>query len=202
MKTLNRIVAILVASWLAGIGSATASETLPQLARRSAPKPVLIERMRELLPEPFEQVVAGADLIVHGTAMPVRTYLSEDENSLFTDYLISPLRVMFQKSPTVSAIPGVAKPIIVKRWGGKTVINGVDVSETDRDAPAFDAGIELVLCLALDVKDGTYHMVSDVSGTFAVKNGTIVPLVNDAKFDRFKGTTIEQLAAEVQLLRK
>src|SRR4051812_14240016 len=63
--------------------------TLPQMARLNAPKPVYVQRSRELMPVALDDIVATADLIVHGTVAPTSTYLSDDQKDMYTDYEVT-----------------------------------------------------------------------------------------------------------------
>ena len=50
---------------------------------------MFVERTREVVPTTLEAVIPSADLIVYGRVAPVRTYLSDDQRELFTDYLFN-----------------------------------------------------------------------------------------------------------------
>jgi hypothetical protein len=187
---------------LSAIATAQADQlTLPQMARRSAPRPVYIERGRELVPVALEEIVATADLIVHGTVAPVSAYLSDDEKELYTDYAVTPLRVILQRGAVTSQAPELPRPIIVKHWGGHTVIEGVDVSLVDTDLPPFANGAEVVLVLKSHM-DGKYRISKEVAGVLGVSAGRIATPVSLAlRAERFTGLTIAQFESEVRRLR-
>lgn len=199
-KTVGAIVGIIGS---VGCVVSAARLTLPELAKLNAPNPVLIERMRELLPEPFDQIVKGADVIVRGTVTPVRTYLSEDQYEVYTDYQLTPVHVVFQKASVGTAAPGIiSEPITIARWGGTLTIDGVQVTLSDRDAPSFEATADMVVFLAYDGLRRRYRLVSEVAGAFRSQNGVIEPLVKHERYQRFRGMTFERFETEVRRSRQ
>jgi hypothetical protein len=175
--------------------------TLPQMARLNAPKPVYVQRSRELVPVALDDIVATADLIVHGTVAPISTYLSDDQKEMYTDYQVTPLRVILQRGVATSPVPGVSQPVIVKRWGGHSVIDGVDVSLEDTDLRPFEKGVELILILAAH-KDGKYRISGDVAGVLGVSAGRIATSISHVlRAERYAGITVAQLESEVRRLR-
>jgi hypothetical protein len=165
--------------------------TLPEIARLRAPGPVFSERINESVPSRFEPLVA---------------VLSKDQQSLFTEYLVSPIRVIFQKTPQSGRVPGLPAPIIVTRWGGSTVIEGVHVTVRDREAPSLDETPEFVLYLAADdATKGMYHFVNQLIGAMGVLNGRVQLVAKDdlhANDDGFKqiraGVTVDELESMVR----
>lgn len=184
-----------------------ASETLVELARRTRPNPVLIERMRELVPAQFEPMVSKADLIVYGTVKRLNTYLSEDQRQLFTDYVVTPVRVMFQKTAPRANTPGTAQPIVFTVWGGRTSIEGVEVILRDKNAPSFDTASQFVLYLIEnETRRGTFRLAEDVTGVVGVAGGRIQLLSKDdaygSTFRRLEGSTVDQLDVEIRRLKQ
>jgi hypothetical protein len=100
-----------------------------------------------------------------------------------------------------SQAPGLSRPVIVKHWGGHTVIDGVDVSLVDTDLPPFDNGAELILLLESH-KDGKYRISQDVAGALGVEAGRIATSVSHAlRAKRYTGLTVAQFESEVRRLR-
>jgi hypothetical protein len=204
MTTVELMAAVCASCLLATVAISGANETLVELARRNAPDPVIIERTYEIVPTPFERIAQGASLIVHGTIMPIRTYFSDDQMSIYTDYLVTPLRVIFESSVSQgTATPGVPQPIVMTRWGGTMTIEGVQVILNDRHAQPLESTPELVLAL-VKTQNGKYQLVSDLTGTFGVRNGSIELLGFDTQFDihaRFMGMGIGQFESEMKRLK-
>jgi len=176
--------------------------TLPELAKLRAPGPVNRSRTREFVPPSFEEIVAKADLIVHGRAVAIKTYLSNDQMHLYTDYVITPIRVMLQGSIVPGSVPGTPAQIVVKQFGGETTINGVRVSDQDDELPPFQNGAELILVLAFDKAEGKYRLVTDATGAFLVNGNQIAPLARPPiKYERFADMNLVQFTLEVSRLR-
>jgi hypothetical protein len=69
-------------------------ETLLEIARRSAPNPVYQSRSSELVLAEMDTAISEVVRIFYGIVERRTTYLSTDKKSLYTDYIIRPLRVM------------------------------------------------------------------------------------------------------------
>lgn len=196
---------LVLAAVVSSPGILAAKETLIELAKRLAPTPIFIEKQRELIPSSLESTVAGADLIVHGTVTRANTYLSTDQYELFTDYVITPIRFIFQRSVMPTQRPGLPEPIVVTLWGGRTTLEGVDVTLQDKDAPRLETGAEVVLCLRAD-PSGRYRLVSDITGAIGVIANRLVFLNNEHAYDdaflELKGASVDQLDRRVQRLKQ
>ena len=169
-KMLRHIGMVAVALFTA-IPASSDQLTLPQEARLKAPNPVMVARSCEKVPLTLEQIVRPADLVLYGTVNLIRTYLSEDQRELYSDYEVTPLRVMIQKVAVSTSTPGQARPIIVKQWGGHTTIDGVFVSVEDDDLRPMSSGAEVILVLTLQ-KDRKYG-IDSYAGKLDVSNGRI-----------------------------
>lgn len=177
--------------------------TLPELAIRVAPDPVILGRIREMVTPSLRKMAQGADLIVHGSVGPGKTYLSADLRDLYTDYLVTPRRGLARRTPQASSAPAATAPIIVKRWGGQIVLNGVSVTQDDYDLRQFQSGDELLLLLMYDRTDGKYQLVGEVSGAFSVSNGRVVQLLRNRPIAEYvRDATIAQFESEVLRFRQ
>src|SRR6476646_3042999 len=126
--------------------------TLRELARRWAPAPLLETRQRELVPYPLEEIIPKADLVIHGRVKAAQSYLSGDEQAVYTDYVMTPIRVLYEPRSQARQPRG-ARTVTVKRWGGQITLEGVSVTLEDRDLAQFQIGDELFLVLASDKSD-------------------------------------------------
>ena len=174
--------------------------TLPEIVLRVAPQPVHRGRIRELVPLSLEQMVPTADLIVHGIVELRSTYLSVDQTELYTDYWVNPRRVFAQRSVATTSAPGAAPPIVLKRWGGKTLLDGVSVTVEDHDLRDFRSGEELLLVLIYDNADGKYRIAGDISGAFAVAGRRILPLVQHPIAERVRNLSLDEFDTRVRQL--
>jgi hypothetical protein len=123
----------------------------------------------------LENVVRGADLIVESIVNGSVSYLTADERDIYTDYDLTIVQVLFQRQMITTTRPGVAVPIIVKRYGGRVVIDGltieVDAIRNDTRV-ALKPGEHAYLFAKLDAKDSkwrlTPHDVFPIIGTDVV----------------------------------
>ena len=185
-----------------GLPLLSAAQTLRDTARGSAPGPVFIHTGCECPEITLDALTSGADIVVQGTVKPLKTYLSSDERDLFTDYLITPTRIVLQRTAPTSAAPGPAPSIVLTRWGGTAVIDGVQVTAARSDVPPLNAGGEYILFLQLDKeRGGTFRDVSAWAGTWGVTGGIVQllePGTYGETFRRVRGIAVNQLEAELR----
>jgi hypothetical protein len=88
-------------------------------------------------------------------------------------------------------------PIIVKLFGGRTVIDGVQVTDEDHDMIPLTAGEDVILILVYNKKDGKYELPG-IAGAFSIQQGTLIPLLKAApEYERFRGMGVAQFEAEI-----
>jgi hypothetical protein len=194
------VFAVLAFPLVVGAQDIDTRPTIPNAIALVAPHPFNRIRLRELLPETLEEMVPKADLIVQGKATPARTYLSADQRDLYTDYVVTPTRVILQRKADASRVPGVVEPIILTLWGGHTIIDNVEVTIEDSDLPSFKGGEDLLLLLVYNPVDRKYRLPGDISGAFGVQHGQIQPLLKHPRYERFRGMTPQQFESEVRRL--
>jgi len=200
----DRLMRLLVVLMLAMVGVSTdvaaQSLTVPELVERTRPEPVYKSRIRELLPPSFDTLVREADLVVHGRANPVRTYLSPDQREVYTDYEITPMAVIRHRGnpPTVSK-PG-SIPILVTVWGGKIVVNGIDVVVQDLNVRPLEPGDEVVLFLEKAATPDRYRIVGEIGGMFGVADQRVQSL-GRGYYKEVDGRSVADLARAVNAPR-
>jgi hypothetical protein len=171
------------------------SLTLRELARLNTPQPVHAERTRDAVIVPLADVVKSADLIVYGTVTASATYLSAGEHELYTDYTLSPIRVL------ADARPRTIQTLIVKRWGGHIVLDGVDVYVEDRNLRPFVDGETLILFLQQG-EESKYRIVGEVSGAVSVSDGRVVEKPESMlKVDDAANLTVAEFEAHIIQVR-
>ena len=181
---------------------AAAPQTIRETARRNAPKAVYSPRISETVPVELESLTLGADIIVQATVRPLKSYLSPDERELFTDYLVTPTRIFSQRIPLTSAVPGPPSSVVLTRWGGTAIVEGVQVTLVDVNTPPLEEGVEYILFLRRDKQGkGTFRDVHEVAGTWSVTNGTVRLLAKaeayGSTFARLRGISIGKLESEL-----
>jgi hypothetical protein len=165
--------ALLIFSWLllTTSGSAQDRMTIPEAAARVSPGPLYKTRTAEVTELDVSKMVASSDLVLVGTLEQSRVYLSDDQTELYTEYRINPTEVVVQRKPQVSASPG-AQPILMRQWGGRTEIGGVEVNVIDSNLAPLPTGVPLVLLLTR-AADGVYELVGVSDGAFSARGGKV-----------------------------
>lgn len=145
--------------------------TIPEAAARVSPGPLYKTRMAEVTHINVPKMVRAADLIIVCTVEEERVYLSDDQTELYTEFRATPTRVVKPRPavPTPPAVP----PILVRQWGGRTVIGGVQVNVIDSNLPPLPAGVPLVLFLKESPGKGVYDLVGGGDGAFSVRDGRV-----------------------------
>lgn len=193
---------VVAAEYPPNFAVAAQSLTLPELVRRQAPQPLWQSRIRELFPDALEEMLPKTDLIVQGTVDQFSTHLSTDQTELYTDYVIAPLRIVRRREVKSSGGISLPAPIVLTRWGGQMLIDGVSVTVEDANLPAFHVGEQLWLMLVYNRPDGKYQLPGAVSGAFAVEGGKIRPLVQHPVYERFRGMSVAEIESEVRRLSR
>jgi hypothetical protein len=178
--------------------------TLQELARQLAPGPVYQSRINDFVTKPFEESVQASDLLIHGKVERINTYLSQDQKDLQSDYVVRVSRVLRPTPSQIRSRPGALnslETVVITRWGGSLIIDGVQVTQADAAVPAFQVGQDVVLLLSAGLNGEKYRLTSPVTGTFTVRDSRLEPLSQDATaretLARFSGMTIEEFSAEV-----
>ena len=150
--------------------------TIPELIERRRPEPVEIYVTGELVPVPFDQVLADSQLIVEGRVHPLKTYLGDDKCYLYTDFeIVAPLVVVGALPPQKAPAP--QPSLVVKQRGGALVIDGVKVIVEYQELPPFRDGQRVMLLLSR-LPDGRYEITGDAFGAFVAEvDGTIRPVL-------------------------
>jgi hypothetical protein len=193
---------ILCVAYVLSVGASaqTGRPTIPDLVRQQAPQPVWQGRIAEQMPKDLEELAPLADLVIKGKVASARAYLSKDERDLYTDYVIHPSQVFLQARVHDSPQPGVVAAIVVRKWGGQTVIEGVQVTAEDSNVRAFIVGEELLLCLTYDQSTGKY-VIAGGTGAFSVRGDVIYPFMQHPKTESLTAMKVEEFAAEIRRLR-
>ena len=73
-------------------------------------------------------IVQRADLIVEGVVRKRVSYLTADDDDVYTDYELAIEQAIFQRQMLTSPRPGMVAPIVFKSHGGRVVIDGLDIA--------------------------------------------------------------------------
>lgn len=173
--TLNSRATIVLACIIAATMPLAAAETLPQLAQRLGQREIYLPRVAEIVPTELSALRSQSDLIVTARVTEIRTYLSDDQRSILTEYQVSPTRVILQKNVQPARVPGMPPSIVLTRWGGTMQIAGVRVTQVDTTVPSLEPTKEYVLFLRQDKgASDNFVDVNAIAGTWELRGGAVV----------------------------
>jgi hypothetical protein len=191
--------------------SAQARLTIPQsvermrdqLCRPGKCEPYATSRVRELAPYPFDRAVRESDLIVFGSLKKLTTYLSTSEMELYTDYELFPTNVISDRQGRGARTATAPQRLIVRQWGGETVINGVPVILKDENIPFLPVNAPLLLLLSYNASTGKYDVYDGGSGAFQVDSTSTlrhIMVPEHPTYERFKGMKAADAIREIHTL--
>ncbi len=142
---------------------------------KSAPggEPVRLSVMSTRPRMTLEEVAEKSDLILHARLVGAHCKLSPDGEYIFTDYDVSPIRIVLADRP--SAVPGPTRPLVVSSFGGETDVDGRRVILEDATFRPLTSGSEVVLFLQWTPALNAYIILGGPYGAFEVKNGIAEP---------------------------
>jgi hypothetical protein len=156
-----------------------AQETIPEAVARGATSRASTPGSGR--PEALTTLLRRADVIVRGVVGVPRSYLSDDRQSLFSDYPIQNPVYVYRREEPVFIVPGVPPPLLVTIRGGRIEIGGVLFTESDGSLPRLMPGADVVL--VLERTDGKYRPAGGGHlGAFAVVNERLVRLTGRRGF--------------------
>ncbi len=196
---LRKLLVVVVAG-LSVVGLGATRLTIPELIRRVDQDPIVMERLIEFVPMPFNALVSKSDMIVYGAVTATNTYLSDDQYELYTDYSLVPMAVL-KESLTDQQWAAQGNTIVVKRWGGKLTIDGRRVEFQDRDVTPIDTK-EVLLFLEKDPDGSKYRVVHGLAGVMAVRDGQLVVPSRNWGNDWLNGKSLSEVYSEVRRITR
>jgi hypothetical protein len=149
------------------------------------------------------------DVIATGTVGAGRSYLSDDETEIYTDYPLSDAIVLYPPSFFErSTRPGQPTPTFaVTLLGGTIVFNGVSFTEKEPALLPLRPGIRgLFLLRRKDMKRATKYVSSGslpFYGAFDISDGLLTPLHGREDFaQEYRGKPASDVIATIPHLRQ
>ncbi len=168
------------------------------LHRTTQQGPLYIERINDHIVLPLRDMVQRSDLILQALVRPRRTYLSDNQSWLYTEFEATPIRILAQPRPRVPQQQPGPSPILIEQSGGSAVFNGVEVIVRDSEFHLLPTGEPLVLFLTYDEKNDRYRLLGSASA-FAVRASRIVPLLKSHVVEaEFGGIPYDQFIRDIQ----
>lgn len=186
---IKTVIVLMVALMTSGFMEALFAQSqetvsLIEVAKRSGGKATLIVA-QEIPPTPLPALVDMSVLIVRGRIVRAAAHLSDDESTVFTDYVVVPLEILKRPEDLgTSTKPGATSGIVVRRLGGTVTVGDL----TLRTRPSSEAwevpvtiGDEYLLFLNREshaktqVRASTtmFHLTNGPLSIFAVQEGRL-----------------------------
>jgi hypothetical protein len=145
----------------------------------------------------FESLVRESDLIVRGTLSEPYTYLAEEGTTLYTDYAIRNVEVLFSSITTTSPKPTFsAEGITLTQLGGTTALEGHQVIVSHRALEPLRPGMEGIFLLSR--REGKNFLVREYYGAYELRDGMINALARHATLaNEIRGKTVAEFRAQI-----
>lgn len=126
------------------------------------------------------EILGDADTVVRGIVGESRSYLSDDQRDVYTDYSILNPIFLYQAEMVTSTRPGVMPTVTVTLLGGTIKFNGLTYTSQVMALPPLEPGTE---CLFLLKRIGDkYRIAGTFYGAFRVAASKLVPLTRKEGF--------------------
>jgi hypothetical protein len=148
------------------------------------------------LPPTMAQILAKTDAVVRGKIGAPLTYLSDDQQEIYTDYPISNPVFLYQSDAAGSTRPGLRPTVTVTVLGGTMVLSGLSYTSRHISLPSLETGTE---CLLLLERVGSkYRIAGRYYGAFGIHDGKLAPLTSRQGFaPKYQGASADQTAEEI-----
>lgn len=148
-----------IPEWLAQTGqSQTRRTTVP-----SGPSPTLTD------------LIDQTDTVIRGVVGEPRSYLSDDQRDVYTDYPISRAIFIHRADVATTARPGLPEDTTVTLHGGTVSVGDLTYTHVDEALPSLPTGTECLFLLK-HINGNRYQLAGMVYGAFAIRNGVLKPL--------------------------
>lgn len=171
--------------------AADAQQTIPhQLA--SGGTSLKFGRFSTGRPPSIDMVLSHTDAIIRGTiAVQKRSYLSDDQQEVLTDYEIYNPELLYPATPGTPPL----SVVVVTLPGGTVTINGLSYTLTDDSLPELPAARE---CLLLLKREGQkYRVALGYYGAFSIVDDRLQRLTTKERFaPEYHNAPADRAAAE------
>jgi hypothetical protein len=158
--------------------------------------------IREYNPKTIEQLTAESDLVVVCTLTRGKSYLSPNEEDVFTDYMISEYRILAGTLMSTSGPVGSVSPPVLTMFGGEVMLDGVPALTRNFNFGPFADGRYLLFLGRGGKEPWRYRLWH--AGVFALTGEQVKPMLNqpDSVYVGVKQTPASTLIARVEQAAK
>ncbi|HKY21177.1 MAG TPA: hypothetical protein VJM31_08160 [Vicinamibacterales bacterium] len=156
------------------------AQTIPEIVAREDQSLGRTVEIETGPPPSIESVVQQAELIVRGVIGTPKSYLSDDQMEVLSDYPILNPIVLWSSIVNVTPLPGKAPPLIVTHIGGTVPVLGHTFTMEHTLLPPLVPGTEGIFLLKR--KGDKYHIAGTFYGAFKISSDLMVPLIREPEF--------------------
>jgi hypothetical protein len=147
-------------------------ETIPELVAKGAV--AALGTVPSGPTPPVADLLRLTDVVVRGTVGQPRSYLSDDQRDIYTDYPIGDPVFIYQSQMTTSRTPGILPSVTVTLRGGTVMVNGVSFTATEPALRPLPPGTQALFLLR---HVGDKYLIADrYFGAFGIKSDRLMPL--------------------------
>jgi len=169
----------------------TIPERLSRLGRSISSGPSIPSGLGPTL----DHILADTDTIVMGVVGEPRSYLSDDQMAVYTDYQLRNPAFLYQAALTGSTKPELPT-VTVTILGGTITMNGLSYTRKDEALPSLEPGTEGLFLLKR--VGNRYHIAGTYYGAFRIAEGRLTPLTKAQGFaPELQGGLVTQAAASM-----
>lgn len=147
----------------------------------------------------LDDILAGADVIVKGTVARPRSYLSDDQRDVLTDYDVEEPVYLYNRYPFKPNRPSATPPLRVTLRGGTVLVNGLTYTAEHQALPLLQPGTRCLLILTRT--DDKFFIAGRYFGAFETNGDRIVALVRKHGFAA-ELTGVPRATAEAELIAR
>ena len=147
-------------------------------------------------PPTIDELLLSTDMVVIGTIGEPRSYLSEDQLDVLTDYPVMNARILSPVDVFTARKPESLATVTVTQLGGTLLLGGQTFTQTEAGLAPLSPGIQALLLLKRIGEK--YRIAGTYFGVFEIAAGRLRPLVNKRTFAlNYRDAPAEQAAAEM-----
>jgi len=139
------------------------------------------------------------DVVVMGTIGNPRSYVSEDQRDVYTDYPINNAVFIYQKQPTATQTPGTLPGVTVTQLGGTVTVNGTKFTQKEPALLPLQSGTQGLFLLQ---RIGTKYQITRVYyGAFRIVDGVLLPLMARKDFlPEYRNMTVSAAVTSIRAI--
>jgi hypothetical protein len=174
--------------------SAHGQDTIPELVARGSKG--RIHAVPSGKDPSVEDILKDIDIVVVGIVGESRSFLSDDQRDIYTDYEIRNATILYSAPVHPTAQSRTAKPVTVTLLGGSLSIGGITFRDLQKALPALTRDAEHLFLLKQ--VGNRYYLVGGFVGAFAIVERKLRPVSQKTRFaPEYMGIPSAQAVADL-----